>query len=100
MFPAGGCLAWNSIYREVREDATAVDIWTLEILSHLMLALNLAQADDPALGTHEQTKVAILHMKRILVVKKEMFWKVSSLCYMVVILFSIISPATTTVRPS
>ncbi|XP_050692200.1 DNA-dependent protein kinase catalytic subunit-like isoform X2 [Eriocheir sinensis] len=74
----GGCLAWNSIYREVREDATAVDIWALEILNHLMLALNLAQADDPALGTHEQTKQAILHMKRILVVKNELFWKNSS----------------------
>lgn len=88
-------MAWNSIYREVREDATAVDIWALEILNHLMLALNLAQADDPALGTHEQTKQAILHMKRILVVKNELFWKVSSLCCIVVILFIIISSAIT-----
>ena len=72
-------MAWNSIYREVREDSVAVDIWTLEILSHLMSALDLAQADDPALGTHEQTKAAILHVRRILIVKKELFWEVSLL---------------------
>ncbi|MPC98309.1 DNA-dependent protein kinase catalytic subunit [Portunus trituberculatus] len=36
-------------------------MWTLEILSHLMSALDLAQNDDPALGTHEQTRAAILH---------------------------------------
>lgn len=74
----GGSLAWNSIYREVREDASAVDTWTLEILSHLMLAFDLAQVDDPAIGTHEQIKAAILHVKRILVIKKELFWKVCS----------------------
>lgn len=72
-------MAWNSIYREVREDSLAVDTWTLEILSHLMSALDLAHADDPALGTHEQTKTAILHVRRILVVKKELFWEVSIL---------------------
>ena len=72
-------MAWNSIYCEVREDSLAVDTWILEILSHLMSALDLAQADDPALGTHEQTKVAVLHVRRILMVKKELFWKVSSL---------------------
>lgn len=81
----GGSLAWNSIYCEVREDAAAVDMWMLEILSHLMLAFDVAQADDPAIGTHEQTKAAILHVKRILLVKKELFWKVSSLYGMIVI---------------
>ncbi|XP_069947778.1 DNA-dependent protein kinase catalytic subunit isoform X2 [Cherax quadricarinatus] len=74
----GGCLAWNSIYREVREDAEAVDTWSLEILTHLVCALDLAQADDPALGTHEQTQAAIHHLERIIRVKKESFWKKSS----------------------
>ena len=59
----------------------AVETWTLEILSHLMSALDLAHNDDPALGTHEQTKAAILHVRRILIVRKELFWKVSELYY-------------------
>uniref|UniRef100_A0A0P4W3R0 non-specific serine/threonine protein kinase n=1 Tax=Scylla olivacea TaxID=85551 RepID=A0A0P4W3R0_SCYOL len=74
----GGSLAWNSIYREVREDSLAVETWTLEILSHLMSALDLAHNDDLVLGTHEQTRAAILHVRRILIVRKELFWKMSS----------------------
>ncbi|XP_071521265.1 DNA-dependent protein kinase catalytic subunit-like [Panulirus ornatus] len=74
----GGSLAWNSIYREVREDAQAVDIWCLELLIHLISALDLAQTDDPAFGTHEQTKAAISHVEKIISVKKEVFWKKST----------------------
>lgn len=83
-------MAWNSIYREVREDAAAVNTWTLEILGHLMLAFDLAQADDSAIGTHEQTRAAILHVKRILVVKKELFQEVSSL-YSINIIINVIN---------
>ncbi|XP_042208389.1 DNA-dependent protein kinase catalytic subunit-like [Homarus americanus] len=74
----GGSLAWNSIYSEVREDEKAVDIWILELLTYLVSALDLAQADDPALGTHEQTQAAIYHVERIIRVKKEVFWKKSA----------------------
>ncbi|XP_063611240.1 DNA-dependent protein kinase catalytic subunit-like [Penaeus indicus] len=73
----GGALAWNSIYREIREDGQAVDIWTLDLLAHLMTSLDLAQADDPALGTHEQTKSAINHIERIIRVKSDLFQKKS-----------------------
>lgn len=77
----GGALAWNSIYREIREDAQAVDIWTLDLLAHLMISLDLAQADDPALGTHEQTKSAISHIERIIKVKSDLFQKVRFMSY-------------------
>ncbi|ROT76685.1 putative DNA-dependent protein kinase catalytic subunit-like [Penaeus vannamei] len=73
----GGALAWNSIYREIREDGQAVDIWTLDLLAHLMTSLDLAQVDDPALGTHEQTKSAINHIERIIRVKSDLFQKKS-----------------------
>ncbi|XP_064117191.1 DNA-dependent protein kinase catalytic subunit-like [Macrobrachium nipponense] len=74
----GGSLAWNSIYREFREDAVAVDTWTLEILVGLLVSLEWAHRDDPALGTQEQAQTAVQHVERILREKKEVFWKKSA----------------------
>ncbi|CAL4155876.1 unnamed protein product, partial [Meganyctiphanes norvegica] len=75
----GGCLAWNSIYREVREDEAVVDTWMLQLLVHLLECLDLAEADDPALGTHTQAAQAVRHVQRILCVKKDLFNKSSNL---------------------
>lgn len=69
-------MAWNSIYREFREDATAVDIWTLELLVRLVTCLALAHNDSPSLGTHQQAMTAIAHVERIIKVRKEIFTKV------------------------
>ncbi|KAK4317884.1 hypothetical protein Pmani_011063 [Petrolisthes manimaculis] len=71
----GGCMAWNSIYCEFREDATAVDIWTLELLVRLVSCLALSHTDSPSLGTHQQATAAIAHVERIIRVRKEIFSK-------------------------
>lgn len=46
-----------------------------------MTSLDLAQVDDPALGTHEQTKSAINHIERIIRVKSDLFQKVRFMPY-------------------
>ncbi|XP_076033927.1 DNA-dependent protein kinase catalytic subunit-like [Oratosquilla oratoria] len=73
----GGCLAWNSIYVQLREDVTVVDVWTIEVLQQLLTCLALAHMDDPALGTHDQAKQALAHVEKILAFRNDIFNKTS-----------------------
>lgn len=63
---SGGCLALNSIYREVRESSEAVKVWYLELLHALLTCMALADSDDPALPTHSLANTALAHLIKII----------------------------------
>ncbi|KAG0180275.1 hypothetical protein DFQ29_000972 [Apophysomyces sp. BC1021] len=69
----GASIIFNRIYRIFREEDALVDEFTLELLQKLFLSLRLAENDHPSIGTREQTKAAISHIKRILRVKISIF---------------------------
>ncbi|KAB7494388.1 DNA-dependent protein kinase catalytic subunit, partial [Armadillidium nasatum] len=71
----GGCLAWNSIYREVREDEMACDEWIVILLTTFISCLNCCQNDDDLIGTKDQCENAVDHLERIFIVRSKIFNK-------------------------
>ncbi|KAI8384548.1 uncharacterized protein BYT42DRAFT_493256, partial [Radiomyces spectabilis] len=71
----GAALIFNRIYRIIREEETVIDEYTFEILHDFLFSLRLAEQDHPSIGTREQIKEAISHIKRILRVKSSLFMK-------------------------
>ncbi|CAO3615261.1 unnamed protein product [Cunninghamella echinulata] len=74
----GASLIFNRIYRLYREENILVDEFTLELLYHFMLGLRLAEDDHPSIGTQQQVKESISHLKRIFRVKSSIFINSSS----------------------
>uniref|UniRef100_UPI00398F68DD DNA-dependent protein kinase catalytic subunit isoform X2 n=1 Tax=Pristiophorus japonicus TaxID=55135 RepID=UPI00398F68DD len=62
----GAALAFNSLYREFREENALVDQFVFEVLVVYVESLALAHADDKSLGTVQQCCDAIDHLKRII----------------------------------
>ncbi|XP_041045109.1 DNA-dependent protein kinase catalytic subunit isoform X2 [Carcharodon carcharias] len=62
----GAALAFNSIYREFREENALVEQFVFEILVVYVESLALAHADDKSLGTVQQCCDSIDHLKRII----------------------------------
>lgn len=69
----GGCMGWNSIYQEVRENEKSCDIWMVEILHSLFTCLKLCQEDDPLLGTQDLCVKVIKHVEKIIRTRKTLF---------------------------
>uniref|UniRef100_A0A8D0GIE8 DNA-dependent protein kinase catalytic subunit n=1 Tax=Sphenodon punctatus TaxID=8508 RepID=A0A8D0GIE8_SPHPU len=61
----GAALAFNSIYREFREENSLVEQFVFEALVVYLESLALAHADEKSLGTVEQCCDTIDHLKRI-----------------------------------
>ncbi|XP_053571003.1 LOW QUALITY PROTEIN: DNA-dependent protein kinase catalytic subunit [Bombina bombina] len=62
----GSALAFNSIYREFREETALVDNFVFEVLVVYMESLALSHADEKSLGTIQQCNDVINHLKRII----------------------------------
>ncbi|KAK1173766.1 DNA-dependent protein kinase catalytic subunit [Acipenser oxyrinchus oxyrinchus] len=62
----GAALAFNSIYRQFREESTLVDQFIFELLVIFVESLALAHTDEKSLGTLQQCSDAIDHLKRII----------------------------------
>ncbi|XP_048384539.2 DNA-dependent protein kinase catalytic subunit [Stegostoma tigrinum] len=62
----GAALAFNSLYREFREESALVDQFVFEVLVVYVESLALAHADDKSLGTIQQCCDSINHLKRII----------------------------------
>ncbi|XP_069777633.1 DNA-dependent protein kinase catalytic subunit isoform X2 [Narcine bancroftii] len=62
----GAALAFNSVYREFREENALVDQFVFEILVVYVESLALAHVDDKSLGTIQQCSDVIDHLKRII----------------------------------
>ncbi|KAF3703361.1 DNA-dependent protein kinase catalytic subunit [Channa argus] len=62
----GAALAFNSIYRQFREENSLVDQFVFEILVIFVESLALAHADERSMGTLQQCGIAIDHLKRII----------------------------------
>ncbi|XP_062919332.1 DNA-dependent protein kinase catalytic subunit isoform X2 [Mobula hypostoma] len=62
----GAALAFNSLYREFREESTLVDQFVFEVLVVYVESLALAHSDDKSLGTVQQCCDVIDHLKRII----------------------------------
>uniref|UniRef100_A0A4W3HBY9 DNA-dependent protein kinase catalytic subunit n=1 Tax=Callorhinchus milii TaxID=7868 RepID=A0A4W3HBY9_CALMI len=62
----GAALAFNSLYREFREESALVDQFIFEVLVVYVESLALAHADDNSLGTVQQCCDAIDHLNRII----------------------------------
>ncbi|KAI0227633.1 DNA-dependent protein kinase catalytic subunit [Lamellibrachia satsuma] len=75
----GAALTFNNIYVILREEASLVDVFTIEILVVFVESLALAHVDDKSLGTQEQCKLALGHIERIIQVKAQLFNKKSKL---------------------
>ncbi|KAL1006455.1 hypothetical protein UPYG_G00072620 [Umbra pygmaea] len=65
----GAALAFNSIYRQFREENTLVEQFVFEALVVFVESLALAHSDERSLGTLQQCGSAIDHLKRIIVYK-------------------------------
>jgi len=61
----GACIAFNKIYRPLREEKLVRAKYTLEIISVLLECLGLAEKDRPELGTREETRKAIANYQDI-----------------------------------
>uniref|UniRef100_A0A3P8SHR1 DNA-dependent protein kinase catalytic subunit n=1 Tax=Amphiprion percula TaxID=161767 RepID=A0A3P8SHR1_AMPPE len=62
----GAALAFNSIYRQFREENSLVEQFVFEILVIFVESLALAHADERSMGTLQQCRSAIDHLKRII----------------------------------
>ncbi|ORY53674.1 hypothetical protein BCR33DRAFT_779027 [Rhizoclosmatium globosum] len=74
----GASIIINRIYTIFRESNALVDVFTMEILYHLLFSLKISDRDNPALGTHALVKIAIDNMAKIVVVKHELFLATTS----------------------
>uniref|UniRef100_A0A8C5C786 DNA-dependent protein kinase catalytic subunit n=1 Tax=Gadus morhua TaxID=8049 RepID=A0A8C5C786_GADMO len=61
----GAAMAFNSIYRQFREENALVDQFVFEVLVVFVESLALAHSDDRSVGTLQQCIGAIDHLKRI-----------------------------------
>uniref|UniRef100_A0A6Q2XXY4 DNA-dependent protein kinase catalytic subunit n=1 Tax=Esox lucius TaxID=8010 RepID=A0A6Q2XXY4_ESOLU len=62
----GAALAFNSIYRQFREENSLVEQFVFEALVVFVESLALAHSDERSLGTLQQCGSAIDHLKRII----------------------------------
>ncbi|XP_012711305.2 DNA-dependent protein kinase catalytic subunit [Fundulus heteroclitus] len=62
----GAALAFNSIYRQFREENSLVEQFIFEVLVIFVESLALAHADERSMGTVQQSGSAIDHLKRII----------------------------------
>ncbi|XP_071410665.1 DNA-dependent protein kinase catalytic subunit isoform X2 [Pithys albifrons albifrons] len=62
----GAALAFNSIYREFREENSLVEQFVFEALVVFLESLALTHTDEKSLGTAQQCCDAINHLKRII----------------------------------
>ncbi|XP_028288750.1 DNA-dependent protein kinase catalytic subunit isoform X2 [Parambassis ranga] len=62
----GAALAFNSIYRQFREENSLVEQFVFEVLVIFVESLALAHSDERSLGTLQQCGSAIDHLKRII----------------------------------
>ncbi|KAI1243372.1 hypothetical protein IHE44_0000969 [Lamprotornis superbus] len=62
----GAALAFNSVYREFREENSLVEQFVFEALVVFLESLALAHTDEKSLGTAQQCCDAINHLKRII----------------------------------
>ncbi|KAF4089760.1 hypothetical protein AMELA_G00069750 [Ameiurus melas] len=62
----GAALAFNNIYRHVREENSLVQQFVFEVLVVFVESLALAHSDEKALGTVQQCRGALDHLKRII----------------------------------
>ncbi|KAL8182171.1 UNVERIFIED_CONTAM: hypothetical protein K2H54_046546 [Gekko kuhli] len=62
----GAALAFNSIYREFREENALVDQFVFEALVVYLESLALTHGDEKSLGTTQQCCDAVDHLKRII----------------------------------
>ncbi|KAI9491166.1 hypothetical protein BDB00DRAFT_874560 [Zychaea mexicana] len=69
----GACIIFNRIYRTFREEDALVNEFTLELLYWIFFSLKLAEEDHPLIGTLDQAKEAITHIKRIIMKKLALF---------------------------
>ncbi|KAJ3611495.1 hypothetical protein NHX12_021510 [Muraenolepis orangiensis] len=61
----GAAMAFNSIYRQFREENALVEQFVFEVLVVFVESLALAHSDDRSVGTLQQCGSAIDHLKRI-----------------------------------
>ncbi|KAM6908435.1 DNA-dependent protein kinase catalytic subunit [Lycodopsis pacificus] len=62
----GAALAFNSIYRQFREEKSLVEQFIFEVLVIFVESLALAHSDERSMGTVQQSCSAIDHLKRII----------------------------------
>uniref|UniRef100_A0A8C9Y6S2 DNA-dependent protein kinase catalytic subunit n=1 Tax=Sander lucioperca TaxID=283035 RepID=A0A8C9Y6S2_SANLU len=62
----GAALAFNSIYRQFREEGALVEQFIFEVLVIFVESLALAHSDERSMGTLQQCCSAIDHLKRII----------------------------------
>ncbi|CAG5895668.1 unnamed protein product [Menidia menidia] len=62
----GAALAFNSIYRQFREENSLVEQFVFEVLVIFVDSLALAHSDERSMGTVQQCCSAIDHLKRII----------------------------------
>ncbi|XP_029105413.1 DNA-dependent protein kinase catalytic subunit-like [Scleropages formosus] len=62
----GAALAFNSFYRQFREEKSLVEQYVFEVLVIFVESLSLAHLDEKALGTLQQCGDAIDHLKKII----------------------------------
>eukprot|EP00048_Salpingoeca_helianthica_P009248 m.132741 g.132741 ORF g.132741 m.132741 type:complete len:3967 (+) comp14817_c0_seq1:97-11997(+) len=62
----GAALAFNSIYRQFREQDVLVEQYILEMAVVMLASLQRAHTDDPALGTARMAAQSVKHIQRIL----------------------------------
>ncbi|XP_040921929.1 DNA-dependent protein kinase catalytic subunit [Toxotes jaculatrix] len=62
----GAALAFNSIYRQFREENSLVEQFVFEVLVIFVESLALAHSDERSMGTLPQCKSAIDHLTRII----------------------------------
>ncbi|XP_047004978.1 DNA-dependent protein kinase catalytic subunit-like [Schistocerca americana] len=73
----GSALAFNSIYRKLREEKTIIDRFWFDLLYYMLSNLSIADIGDSIIGAVKEVRSAVYHIKRVLQEKPDLFNQIS-----------------------
>jgi hypothetical protein len=71
----GAAIVVNKLYRVMREYEPLTSIYTLDLLTHFVLCLSLAEQDASSLGTVHESKKVLYNLMRTVILNRSLFEK-------------------------
>ena len=69
----GAAIVLNKLYRVMRESEPLTSIYTLDLLTHFVVCLSLAEQDPPSLGTVNESKKVLYNLMRTVILGRNLF---------------------------
>ena len=68
----GAAIVLNKLYRVIRESEPLTSIYTLDLLTHFVVCLSLAEQDPPSLGTVNESKKVLYNLMRTVILRRNL----------------------------